>query len=44
MLGQVTKFLLNRNNIDPATIDDILVGCAYPEGEQGYTLGAFQYF
>tara|TARA_Y100001936_G_scaffold156028_1_gene152241 strand:+ start:1645 stop:2775 length:1131 start_codon:yes stop_codon:yes gene_type:complete len=44
MLGQVTKFLLSRNNVDPGTIDDILVGCAYPEGEQGYNIGRLSVF
>jgi len=44
MLGQVTRFLLERNNIDPSSIDDILVGCAYPEGEQGYNIGRLSVF
>ena len=39
MLRQVTKSLLSRNSIDPNDIDDIIVGCAYPEGEQGYNIG-----
>ena len=39
LLGQVTKSLLDRNPINLADIDDIIVGCAYPEGEQGYNIG-----
>ncbi len=30
-LGQVPQF-------DPATLDDVLLGCAQPAGEQGYGL------
>ncbi len=39
LLGQVTKSLLERNPINLEDIDDIIVGCAYPEGEQGYNIG-----
>ena len=39
LLGQVTKSLLDRNPINLDDIDDIIVGCAYPEGEQGYNIG-----
>ncbi len=39
LLGQVTKALLDRNPINLSEIDDIIVGCAYPEGEQGYNIG-----
>jgi acetyl-CoA acyltransferase len=39
LLRQVTKSLLSRNSIDTNDIDDIIVGCAYPEGEQGYNIG-----
>ena len=28
-----------RNNISGSMIDDLILGCAYPEGEQGYNLG-----
>jgi len=27
--------LLERTGIDPATIEDVILGCAFPEGEQG---------
>ena len=26
-------------NLDPATIEDVIMGCAFPEGEQGFNLG-----
>ena len=38
MAGQVARALLSRNNIPEAHIEDILLGCAYPEGEQGYNV------
>ncbi|CAN5331025.1 thiolase family protein [soil metagenome] len=33
--GQVVKGLIDKLDIDPALIEDIIAGCAYPEGEQG---------
>jgi len=39
MSGQLAKGILERNNISPNLIDDLSLGCAYPEGEQGYNLG-----
>ena len=27
--------LIERTGIDPATIEDVILGCAFPEGEQG---------
>ena len=38
MAGQVARALLARNNIPAKQIDDLLLGCAYPEGEQGYNV------
>jgi acetyl-CoA acyltransferase len=35
MTAQVVRALLAETKIDPATIEDIVVGCAFPEGEQG---------
>ena len=31
----VTKAMVEASGIDPATIEDLIVGCAFPEGEQG---------
>ena len=39
MAGYLAKKILERNNIPPELVDDIIVGCAYPEGEQGYNIG-----
>ena len=39
MGGQVARELISRSKIPPTSFDDVLVGCAYPEGEQGYNLG-----
>ena len=36
--GQVARALLSRNNIPETEIEDILLGCAYPECEQGYNV------
>jgi acetyl-CoA acyltransferase len=35
----VVKALVERVAVDPATIEDVTVGCAFPEGEQGMNLG-----
>ena len=39
MAGQVIRELMKRNNISGSMVDDLILGCAYPEGEQGYNLG-----
>ena len=36
----VIKYMMDKNpNIDPQLIDDVIVGCANPEGEQGLQIG-----
>jgi acetyl-CoA acyltransferase len=35
LAAQVVAGLVERTKIDPATIEDLIVGCAFPEGEQG---------
>ncbi|MPZ11833.1 MAG: acetyl-CoA C-acyltransferase [Kiloniellaceae bacterium] len=35
MAAQVVRGLLERSGIDPKDIEDLIVGCAFPEGEQG---------
>ena len=37
--GQVARELIQSVGIDPSEIDDVIIGCAYPEGEQGYNIG-----
>src|SRR3954453_24030696 len=35
----VVDALLDRNpDVDPATVDDIIVGCGLTQGEQGYNI------
>jgi acetyl-CoA acyltransferase len=38
LLAQVIKGLLAKSKINPADIEDALVGCAFPEGEQGLNM------
>ncbi|MDP2312335.1 MAG: thiolase family protein [Pseudomonadota bacterium] len=45
MLGQVLKAALARvPNLDPARIDDIVIGTAMPEAEQGMNIGRIATF
>jgi acetyl-CoA acyltransferase len=39
MLAQVFTALIERNGLDPATVDDVLVGCVSQAGEQSATPG-----
>ncbi len=38
LLSQVIKGLLNKADIDQQDIEDLVLGCAFPEGEQGMNL------
>ena len=38
MASQVVKELLQRTGVDPEMIEDLIVGCAFPEGEQGFNV------
>ncbi len=39
MAAAVIRALLKRTpNLDPARIDDVILGCAFPEGEQGLNM------
>ncbi|HEY1151763.1 MAG TPA: acetyl-CoA C-acyltransferase, partial [Pseudoduganella sp.] len=33
--AQVVQGLVQRTGLDPALLDDVILGCAYPEGAQG---------
>ncbi|HEX6957620.1 MAG TPA: thiolase family protein [Ferrovibrio sp.] len=35
LAAQVVKALIERTGVDPKEIEDVVVGCAFPEGEQG---------
>jgi acetyl-CoA acyltransferase len=36
--AQTVKALLDRTGIDPSDLEDLLMGCAFPEGEQGFNV------
>jgi acetyl-CoA acyltransferase len=38
LAAQVVTGLLRRTDFDPALIEDVILGCAYPEGPQGTNL------
>ncbi len=35
LAAELIKHLVQRTGIDPATLEDVIAGCAYPEGAQG---------
>ena len=35
LMAQVVRGLLERNSIDLVELEDMIIGCAFPEGEQG---------
>ena len=35
------KGLIDRTGIDPADVEDVILGCAFPEGESGMNMGRF---
>jgi acetyl-CoA acyltransferase len=39
LLAQVLTALLTRNGVDPATVDDVLIGCVGQNGEQSANIG-----
>lgn len=38
LAAQVVKGVINETGVDPADIEDLILGCAFPEGEQGMNL------
>jgi acetyl-CoA acyltransferase len=45
MAAEVTKDLLKRaNDLDPIELDDVIIGCAFPEGEQGMNIARYIVF
>ena len=38
LAGQVVRGLVERTGVNPEDIEDIIVGCAFPEGEQGFNV------
>ena len=39
LAGQVAVAVIERSGIDSAQVEDLMLGCAYPEGEQGLNIG-----
>ena len=39
LVAGVVKALVERTKVNPADIEDLLLGCAFPEGEQGFNMG-----
>ena len=39
LLSEVIKNLIIKSKINKADIEDIIIGCAFPEGEQGFNIG-----
>lgn len=37
--AQVVTGLISKTGVKPEDIEDLIVGCAFPEGEQGYNIG-----
>ncbi len=38
LLAQTIKGLVQKTGVKPADIEDVLIGCAFPEGEQGLNI------
>jgi acetyl-CoA acyltransferase len=36
LVAQVVRALVERTGVDPADIEDLILGCAFPEAEQGF--------
>ena len=39
LAAEVVQGLLAQTGVDPAGIEDLIIGCAFPEGEQGFNMG-----
>ena len=38
LAAQVIRGLIERTGVNPAEVEDIILGCAFPEGEQGFNM------
>jgi acetyl-CoA acyltransferase len=38
MAAQVVRALIDATGLDPSTVEDLVLGCAFPEGEQGLNM------
>lgn len=39
MAAQVVRGLMEQTGVEPSDIEDLILGCAFPEGEQGFNIG-----
>ena len=39
LAAEVVQGLIEQTGVDPAEIEDLIIGCAFPEGEQGFNMG-----
>jgi acetyl-CoA acyltransferase len=39
LAADVIRGLIKKTGVNPADIEDIIMGCAFPEGEQGFNIG-----
>ncbi|MGR8933462.1 MAG: thiolase family protein [Gammaproteobacteria bacterium] len=44
IVAQIIIALVRKTKIDPYDIEDVIVGCAFPEGEQGLNIGRLAVF
>jgi acetyl-CoA acyltransferase len=44
LAASVVKALVARSRVDPALIEDLMLGCAFPEGEQGMNMARLVVF
>ena len=39
LLSEVIKNLISKSKVNKDDIEDVIIGCAFPEGEQGFNIG-----
>tara|TARA_Y100000590_G_scaffold376396_1_gene441937 strand:+ start:2678 stop:3802 length:1125 start_codon:yes stop_codon:yes gene_type:complete len=39
LLSEVIKNLISKTKVNTEEIEDVIIGCAFPEGEQGFNIG-----
>ena len=44
LAAQVLKGLVNKLDLDPSQLEDVIMGCAYPEAEQGMNIARIASF
>ena len=44
LVAQVVKALIETSGVNPEDIEDVITGCAFPEGEQGFNVSRIMSF